>query len=105
MTKAYFHTFAHLLTNSQQTMNCMEETVNNSSNKGPIHFLLDGKDYIELVMKADNSSVPTPSKNPSKRPRVRCDKSSIAHKVRILYLYTEFIIHLLLAPPFPALLQ
>ena len=32
-------------------------------------------------MKADNSSVPTPSKNPSKRPRVRCDKQTIAHKV------------------------
>ena len=41
----------------------------------------DGKDYIELVMKADNSSVPTPSKNPSKRPRVRCDKDTVAQKV------------------------
>lgn len=41
----------------------------------------DGKDYIELVMKADNSSVPTPSKNPSKRPRVRCDQQIVAHKV------------------------
>ncbi|XP_022802556.1 vacuolar protein sorting-associated protein 13D-like isoform X2 [Stylophora pistillata] len=41
----------------------------------------DGKDYIELIMKADNSSVPTPSKNPSKRPRVRCDKNVIAQKV------------------------
>lgn len=41
----------------------------------------DGKSYIELVMKADNSSVPTPSKNPSKRPRVRCDQQSVAQKV------------------------
>lgn len=32
-------------------------------------------------MKADNSSVPTPSKNPSKRPRVRCDKNTVAQKV------------------------
>ena len=32
-------------------------------------------------MKADNSSVPTPSKNPSKRPRVRCDQQSVAQKV------------------------
>ncbi|KAJ7382659.1 hypothetical protein OS493_033715 [Desmophyllum pertusum] len=32
-------------------------------------------------MKADNSSVPTPSKNPSKRPRVRCDKNIVAQKV------------------------
>ena len=47
-------------------------------------LFLGGKDYIELVMKADNSSVPTPSKNPSKRPRVRCDKRSIAHKVCLL---------------------
>lgn len=44
-------------------------------------FFVDGKDYIELVMKADNSSVPTPSKNPSKRPRVRCDQRVVAHKV------------------------
>lgn len=44
-------------------------------------FCSDSKDYIELVMKADNSSVPTPSKNPSKRPRVRCDKDSVAQKV------------------------
>ncbi|XP_048580764.1 intermembrane lipid transfer protein VPS13D isoform X3 [Nematostella vectensis] len=41
----------------------------------------DGRDYIELVMKADNSSVPTPSKNPSKRPRVRCDSGHIANRV------------------------
>ena len=32
-------------------------------------------------MKADNSSVPTPSKNPSKRPRVRCDQQNVAQKV------------------------
>ena len=30
-------------------------------------------------MKADNSSVPTPSKNPSKR--VRCDQQNVAQKV------------------------
>ncbi|KXJ05191.1 Vacuolar protein sorting-associated protein 13D, partial [Exaiptasia diaphana] len=41
----------------------------------------DGKHYIELVMNADNSTVPTPSKNPSKRPRVRCDDQKIAQKV------------------------
>lgn len=45
------------------------------------YFFVDGKDYIELVMKADNSSVPTPSRNPSKRPRVRCDQRVVAHKV------------------------
>lgn len=45
------------------------------------YFFVDGKDYIELVMKADNSSVPTPSRNPSKRPRVRCDQRMVAHKV------------------------
>ncbi|KAJ7382652.1 hypothetical protein OS493_033708 [Desmophyllum pertusum] len=39
--------------------------------------LSSGKDYIELVMKADNSSVPTPSKNPM----VRCDKNIVAQKV------------------------
>ena len=49
--------------------------------KNVFFCLVDGKDYIELVMKADNSSVPTPSKNPSKRPRVRCDQQIVAHKV------------------------
>ena len=38
-------------------------------------------------MKADNSSVPTPSKNPSKRPRVRCDQQTIAQRVGIVYLH------------------
>ena len=56
------------------------------------HFACsDGKDYIELVMKADNSSVPTPSKNPSKRPRVRCDKNTVAQKVcTVCFIYVTF---------------
>lgn len=54
-----------------------------------VHFSCsDGKDYIELVMKADNSSVPTPSKNPSKRPRVRCDQNIVAQKVcTVCFMY------------------
>lgn len=40
-------------------------------------LFLDGKDYIEFVMKVDNSSMLILFKNFGKRLRVRCDDNVI----------------------------
>ena len=43
----------------------------------------DRRSYLQLTMKADSQGgVPTPNQAPKKRPIIRCDSESIAHKVR-----------------------
>lgn len=43
-----------------------------------LHFLLDGRYYIELVRHGDEQE-----DGPQKRPQVRCDKQMVAQKVRL----------------------
>ncbi|XP_006812680.2 intermembrane lipid transfer protein VPS13D-like [Saccoglossus kowalevskii] len=57
---------------------------------GAQHMQKDGKDYIELTMKADSEmGIGAPYHAQQKRPQVRCDSSEIAQKVTQLINYSK----------------